>query len=119
MWLYEGRGSKRNPSGAEWIFARLVRMAKWLRIKINPAQTPFEQAQAMSTAMPEREPVLTHVANMYVLERYGRTPADRLEAQTMWRTLRPSLWWTGFKRRIPRSFPRLSTRRFRRIKPGA
>lgn len=117
MWLYENRGGKRNPSGAEWVFARLTRMARWLRVKIVPSQTPFEQAQAMSTAIPDQGSTLTHVANLYVLERYGRTPADRVEAQTIWRALRPSLWWAGVKRRIPRSLPRISWRKvFRRNK---
>ncbi|MFN8595685.1 MAG: transglutaminase domain-containing protein [Anaerolineae bacterium] len=113
MWVYEGRGGMRNASGAEWIFARLTRMTKWLRIKISPAQTPFEQAQTIGTVLPGREPVLAQVANLYVAERYGRTPADRVEAQTIWRTLRPSLWWAGVKRRIPRSLPRFK----RRTKP--
>ncbi|HZY41136.1 MAG TPA: transglutaminase domain-containing protein, partial [Anaerolineae bacterium] len=114
MWLYENRSGQRQASGGEWVFARLSRLARWLRVKLMPWQTPFEQAKALSQIMPASQPAFEKVASLYVQERYGRTPADRADAQTIWRGLRPALWWTGFKRRLPRSLPRRSWRKISR-----
>jgi hypothetical protein len=105
MWLYENRGSSRQMRGGEWVFARLARMARWLRVRLTPSQTPYEQAQALSQIIPRHEPAIERVASLYVLERYGRTETDPIEARTTWRSLRRPIWWTGFKRRIPHSLP--------------
>ena len=105
MWTYENRGSSRQMHGGEWVFARLARMARWLRVRLAPSQTPYEQAQALSQIIPHHEPAIERVASLYVLERYGRTPTDLIEARTTWRSLRRPMWWTGFKRRLPHSLP--------------
>ncbi|MBI5565973.1 MAG: DUF4129 domain-containing protein [Chloroflexi bacterium] len=115
MYVYESRGSgRRARRGGEWAFARMARMAHWLRVKLSPWQTPFEQAQALSKIMPHNEPAIERVANLYVHERYGRGEPEPLEAQLTWRSLRGPMWWAGFKRRLPRSLPSLR-RIFRRI----
>jgi len=111
MSIYEARGSgPRVTRGGEWAFARMARMAHWLRVKLSPWQTPYEQAQMLSKIMPLSEPAIERVASLYVLERYGRGEPEPLEAQVTWRSLRGPMWWTGFKRRLPRSLPS-----FRRI----
>jgi transglutaminase-like putative cysteine protease len=117
MYLYEMRGSGAGaPRGGEWVFARMARMAQWLRVKLSPWQTPYEQAQTLSQIMPHNEATIERVANLYVRERYGRGEPEPLEAQLVWRSLRRPMWWTGFKRRLPRSRPSLR-RIFRRTKP--
>jgi hypothetical protein len=88
----------------------MARMGRWLRVKLSPWQTPFEQAQALSKIMPHNEPAIERVANLYVHECYGRGEPEPLEAQLTWRSLRGPMWWAGFKRRLPRSLP--SFRRF-------
>ncbi|MBP7687754.1 MAG: transglutaminase domain-containing protein [Thermoflexales bacterium] len=117
MYVYEARGSNRRARrGGAWAFARMARMAQWLRVKLAPWQTPYEQAQALSKIMPHNEPAIERVASLYVYERYGRGESEPLEAQVTWRSLRGPMWWAGFKRRLPRSLP--SFRRiFRRSKP--
>jgi hypothetical protein len=95
----------------------MARMAHWLRVKLAPWQTPYEQAQALSKIMPRSEPAIDRVANLYVYERYGRGEPEPLEAQLTWRSLRGPMWWAGVKRRFPRSLPSLR-RIFRRNKPA-
>jgi hypothetical protein len=117
MYVYEMRGSgSRVQRGGEWAFARMARMARWLRVKLSPWQTPFEQAHALSQIMPHNEATIERVASLYVHERYGRGEPEPLEAQLTWRSLRGPMWWMGFKRRLPRSLPSLR-KIFRRTKP--
>lgn len=118
MYVYEVRGSNRRaPRGGEWAFARMARMAQWLRVKLLPWQTPYEQAQTLSKIMPRSEPAIERVANLYVHERYGRGEPELQEAQLTWRSLRGPMWLTGLKRRIPRSLPSLRGI-FRRNRPA-
>ncbi len=114
MWLYENRGGTRRLHGGEWGFAHMTRMSVWLRVHLTSSQTPYEQAEALSVAMPRGESMIGRVANLYVRERYGRSAADPVEVRSVWRDLRWPLWWTGLKRRIPRSIslPRKLRRRF-------
>ena len=112
MWVYENRGLKRRARGGEWAFARMTRLAHWLRVKLAPWQTPFEQARALSQIMPRSEPAIERVAGWYVQERYGRAAPEpsfghaqdavgdaQETAQTTWRSLRGEMWWAGLKRR--------------------
>jgi hypothetical protein len=107
MWTYENRGvrPRGGSRGGEWAFDRMARMASWLRIRLMPWQTPYEQAQALSSVMPHSEAAIEHVASLYVMERYGRSQIDPVEVQVTWRSLRKPMWWAGFKRRIPRTLP--------------
>lgn len=102
MRVYEERGVARNLStGGTWIFARLTRMAHWLRVKLNPAQTPYEQAQAIGQAVPLGSADIERVAALYVQERYGRANADLNEARALWQRLRKPIWLMGLRRRLP------------------
>jgi hypothetical protein len=114
MWWYENRGGTRRLRGGEWVFAHMTRMSVWLRVYLTSSQTPYEQAQMLSGAMPRSEPMIGRVANLYVRERYGRAAADPVEVRSAWRGLRWPMWWTGLKRRSPRSisWPRKLRRRF-------
>ena len=113
MWLYENRGGTRRLHGGEWIFAHMTRMSVWLRVRLTSSQTPYEQAEALSVVMPRGEPMIGRVANLYVRERYGRSAADPVEVRSAWRGLHWSMWWTGLKRRIPRSISLPRRRRTR------
>ncbi len=112
MWWYENRGlSAPQTGGGSWAFVRLTRMANWLRVKISSAQTPYEQAQSIGQALPRRADTIDHLTTLYVRERYGRSAIVQDEARSLWRSIHWSLWWTGFKRRLPRSLPRLRLRK--------
>jgi hypothetical protein len=103
MRVYEGRGVARDLStGGIWAFARLTRMARWLRVRLTPAQTPYEQAQAIGRVVPTDSAGIERVAELYVQERYGRASADLSEARTLWNRLRKPIWMTGFRQRLPR-----------------
>ena len=113
MWLFENRGMTRQLRSSDWAFAHMTRMATWLRVHLSPAQTPYEQAAALTVAMPRSEPTINQLATSYVRERYGRSASDPLEVRSLWRRLHWRMWWSGIKRRIPRSIrmPRLKARR--------
>lgn len=112
MWSYENRGiSRRAARGGQWAFARLARMAAWMRVKLSPAQTPFEQARSIGAVLAGNEGPVERVATLYVQERYGRTQADPVETQAVWRALRRPMWWAGVKRRLRLSRPTLPRRR--------
>jgi transglutaminase-like putative cysteine protease len=103
IWVYENRGGLRQLRGSEWAFARMARMAQWLRVRLSLSQTPYEQAHVLSTVMPRAaEPAIDRITNLYVLERYSPIKPDPIEARSVWRDLRGSMWLTGLKRRLPR-----------------
>ncbi len=109
-WAYENRGGIRHLRGSEWAFARMARMAKWLRVRLLPSQTPYEQARTLRAVMPvASEPAIDRIADLYVIEHYSPTRPDPGESRSVWRDLRWPMWWSGFKRRLPRSV--LSLRR--------
>jgi hypothetical protein len=89
-------------------------MAAWLRVRISLAQTPYEQAKSIGQAMPSRAETIDQLTVLYVRERYGRSEVVLDEAQSMWRSLHWSMWWTGLKRRIPRSLPSFRPKRRRK-----
>ncbi len=112
MWWYENRGVPApQTGGGSWAFAHLARMANWLRVKITAAHTPYEQAQLIGQVIPRCAAAIERLTTLYVRERYGRSEVVLTEARSLWRSIHWSLWWTGFKRRLPRALPTLRRRR--------
>lgn len=100
-WWYENRGMPRQASGGLWGFARLTRLATWLRVRSSAAHTPFEQAQLVGQIVPQRQAEINRLAEGYVRERYGRATVDVAETRLLWRRVHWPMWWAGFKRRLP------------------
>jgi transglutaminase-like putative cysteine protease len=116
MGWYEGRSTPPSASGGAWAFARLSRMARWLRLRLSAADTPYEQAKTIGRVVPKRQGEIDQLADLYVRERYGRAEVDLNQTRSIWQRLHWSLWGAGLKRRLPRwlSAPRAWLRRFKR-----
>jgi len=114
---YEGGGGARDVStGGAWAFARLARMTRWLRLRLSAADTPYEQAKTIGSAVPGRREEIDHLADLYVRERYGRAAVDLNQTRSIWQRIHWSLWGAGLKRRLPRwlSAPRALLQRLKR-----
>ena len=108
IYVVENRGL-RGLRGARWAFARLVRLAKWLRVDLTAYQTPYEQAELLGDAAPSDRTAIKDITGDFVRETFGRDASDAERGRSIWRQVHVRLWWTGLKRRF------LSTvRRYRR-----
>ena len=113
VYVFENRGL-RGLRGARWAFARLVRLAAWLRIGVGSHQTPYEQAALLNQAAPDSQPSIDTIAGDFVRETYGRDGGDLARARALWRGVHLRLWWAGVKRRIRGALAfRLDLRRLR------
>lgn len=87
-------------------FDRLQRWAARLGLIATASQTPYEQAQRWSDALPESEPPIRTIANSYVQYRFGRPhaapgapAADAYPGLTRaWDQLQPALWKAWLRR---------------------
>lgn len=102
MWLFENRDRPARPRPGEWIFARMARMSRWLRIVLPVSHTPYEQADQLKAAMPKSAGSIDLAADLFVRERYGRSDTDQFEARSIWNRLHWKMWWAGLVRRLPR-----------------
>jgi hypothetical protein len=69
-----------------------------------PDQTPYERAEALTMLVPEAESSITRIADMFVIERFGRGNGngDGNGADTQWSMLRPQLWKTWLLKKFSR-----------------
>lgn len=118
FYVYENRGLRRI-AGSGWAYARLVRLSRWLGIKLRPYHTPYEQAALLTDAAPgSREPIDLITTN-FVRETFGRDLSGGERVRTIYRKLRPHLWWAGLKRRIAnlwRRRPAVDSARWRALR---
>jgi len=98
VYVYENRGLTRLR-GARWAYARLVRLAAWLRVELRPAQTPYEQADLLNEAAPGSRDAIDEITGDFVRETFGRDSGDTTRARSTWRQVHLRLWRTGLERR--------------------
>ncbi len=99
MYVVETRGL-RGLNGAGWAYARLVRLAPWLRVRLRAHQTPYEQAVLLNQAAPASRPAIDAIAGDFVRETFGRDLSDAERARALWQEVRIRLWRAGLKRRM-------------------
>lgn len=99
MYAYENRGL-RKLHGATWAYARLVRLAGWLRVELQPHQTPYEQANLLRQAVPETSEAINHITDDFVRETFARDDRGAGRSRSLWQRIRLSLWRTGARRRV-------------------
>jgi transglutaminase-like putative cysteine protease len=102
IWWYENRSAPRQASGGAWGFARLSRLAVWLRVRQAASHTPFERAHLIGQAVPQRRVEIEELADAYVRERYGRDQIEAAHTRSIWQRTRWAMWRAGLKRRLPR-----------------
>ena len=98
VYVVENRGL-RNLRGARWAYARLARVANWLRVDLLPHQTPYEQAALLNQAAPETGDAIDVIAGDFVRETYARDSSGADRARLTWRKTHRRLWLVGLKRR--------------------
>lgn len=84
----------RGLTVAEGVFARLVRVTRWLGLAPRAADTPHEYGRRIAGAIPERREDISTIVDAYVRERFGRRDIDEAEAARLggaWRRLREQL----------------------------
>ena len=108
IYVVENRGL-RSLRGARWAYARLVRLAKWLRVDLAAHQTPYEQAELLGEAAPSNRTAIKEIAADFVRETFGRDESGVDRVRSIWRQVHLGLWWAGLKRRFF-----MATRRYRR-----
>jgi transglutaminase-like putative cysteine protease len=99
IYVVENRGL-RHLRGAGWAYARLRRLAAWLRVELHPHHTPYEQATLLDDAAPDSRQAIDLIADDYVRETFGRDGSGADRAQSAWRQIHLRLWWAGLKRRV-------------------
>jgi transglutaminase-like putative cysteine protease len=102
-WATEKRGTG-GLSLVERAYTRMWRFAAWLGVPSPPDQTPYERAAALKILIPEGEPPISRITDMYVVERFGRGNGngDGNGAEEQWSLLRPQLWKTWFQKKFSR-----------------
>lgn len=95
-------------------YTRLETWAHWLGIRFRSANTPYERADILATAVPEGKSAIQNLTQQFVLLRFSpqRESANTFDPLTEWRTLRPLLFrqsirqrlntWSGRFRRSPK-----------------
>ena len=99
IYVVENRGLRDLP-GAQWAYARLARLARWLRVDLHAHQTPYEQAALLNAAAPEAGGAIDTIAGDFVREIYARDSSAGDRARLIWRNTHLRLWLVGLKRRI-------------------
>jgi len=85
----------RSPEILARLFDVLGQWAARLRVSWLPSQTPLEHAAAFNETVPEAEPAVNRLANMFVAKYYGReTPSIEAVSGLIrdWSRLEPNLW---------------------------
>jgi hypothetical protein len=102
-WVTEKRGTS-GLSLVERAYTRMWRFAAWLGVPSPPDQTPYERADVLKTLVPEAQPPISRITDMYVVERFGRGNGngDGAEAEDQWSLLRSRLWRAWFQKKISR-----------------
>lgn len=87
-------------SPASLAYARVLRGARWMGLRVPPAFTPHERVEMLASALPEgREPAGV-IVDEYVSERFGRASGDPDRVTSAWNVLRPKVWVESLRRRM-------------------
>ena len=98
LYVFENRGL-RGVRGTRWAYARLVRLSRWLGLRLRPHQTPFEQAAVLGEAAPASRQAIDSITDDFVRETFGRDASGSERVRQVYRKVRLRLWWTGLTRR--------------------
>lgn len=73
-------------------YGRLAWWARRLGVLFRSAQTPYEQADALSTAVPEGRQPIHQLTSHYVTRQFSPHPDADADTLSQWQMLRPVLW---------------------------
>lgn len=91
--LYGVNYNRRIEGDVNRSYTRLGDWAKWLEIPWRTTQTPYEQADAMVSVVPEGQKPIRNLTRQYVLQRFSPTKSseDDFDPRMEWKQLRPIL----------------------------
>lgn len=91
--LYGVNYNRRIEGDVNRSYTRLGDWAKWLEIPWRATQTPYEQADAMVSVVPEGQKPIRNLTRQYVLQRFSPTKSseDDFDPRMEWKQLRPIL----------------------------
>lgn len=95
VWRWQRRNFFRRPELLVRLFEALGRWAERLHIPWRPSLTPLERAALFNQFVPETQPVVGRLTDLFVAERYGRQPptAEALDGLIAdWERMEPVLW---------------------------
>lgn len=83
-------------------YSRLESWARWLGIRFQLANTPYERADILGTAVPEGKNAIHNLTQQFVLLRFSprRDAANSFDSLAEWRILRPLLFRQSIRQRI-------------------
>lgn len=106
-WWWEWRGM-RGLSPVSRAYARLERYASLIGLRFGHQQTPDERRQQVSRRLPQAEPPVSAITNLYANERYGRRTRSPAEsdaqsdlADEAWTETRASILRRYLRRFLP------------------
>jgi len=74
-----------------WAYVRLMTCGRWLNCPLSAGQTPHEYAQELAKVMPQAQPLIRRLIELYVAECFGQRSVTGEEAEQAWKELRPFL----------------------------
>ncbi|MBK8988538.1 MAG: transglutaminase domain-containing protein [Chloroflexi bacterium] len=92
MWL-ANEMNRRVETDVTRSYSRLESWARWLGISFKSANTPYERADMLATAVPEGKTPIRNLTQQFVLKQFSRTHGeeDGFDSLTEWQVLRPLL----------------------------
>lgn len=83
--------NRRVEKDVERSYGRLGSWARWFGLFFNPAQTPYERANLMTTAVPEGKVPIRNLTRQFVLKQFSpaRTTEAGFDSLKEWQLLRP------------------------------
>ena len=76
-------------------FDDMVKYARWLGIRLQTSQTPYECADAFVKVVEEGQAETRMIADLYVREHYAKQPVtvyEEMTAMDAWRKMREAAW---------------------------
>jgi transglutaminase-like putative cysteine protease len=90
-------------------YSRLEMWAGWLGLQFRSANTPYERAEMLETAVPEGKSAIHNLIQQFVLLRFSprRDTTGSFDSLAEWRVLRPLLLRQSIRRRVSSWFASL------------
>ncbi len=80
-------------------YARLMRLAGWLRLTLNAHHTPHERGELFCQSVPQGRQAISTIVDNYVREQYGRGTIAGEDSRQAWELVRAWIWKVGLRQR--------------------
>jgi transglutaminase-like putative cysteine protease len=103
MWL-ANEMNKRVEADVTRSYSRLESWGRWLGVSFKSANTPYERADLLATAVPDGKTSIRNLTQQFVLRQFSRAHGeeDGFDSMTEWRVLRPLMLRQSIAHRLER-----------------